>query len=179
MKFFSLSLIALAFLSPFSLRAELPVVDDSPEAPNLRLAWKLDADGGVSGDEWNGFEVAYGSKVYPLDQMLISYSFASRDNTDSHDIVLALEEYYPLSKNIVPYGIAGVGIRFIDIPDEESGDTRGWFGKLGAGLMVRGTDHFSLFGELSYHVGDRELWQDDDGADSQNVVALLGVRYHY
>ena len=179
MKFVPTSLLVLAGLFITQIHAELPVVNSDAEGRNLRLAWNLDADGGVNGDEWNGFEVAFGAEVYPLDQMLISYAHANRDSNASHDIMLAIEEYYPLSETVVPYGIAGFGYRFIDLAEGEPGDSTGWFAKVGGGLMVHVSEPFSLFGELTYHASDRDIWQDDDDADSQNVVALLGVRYHY
>jgi hypothetical protein len=171
------TLLVLSLLFP--VHADLPVVDDDPVFPNLRFAWNLDLDGGVDGDEWNGFEVAYGSQVYPLDQMLVSYAHANRGNNASHDVMLAFEEYYALSPSLVPYGIAGIGFRFVDHAEGEPGDSRGWFAKVGGGLILKTSESFSVFGEIAYHGSDRDLWKDSGDADSQNWVGLLGVRLHY
>jgi len=179
MKFVPASLCIFLGLALPQAFAQMPVANTDPVNPNIRVAWNLDADGGVDGDEWRGFEVAMGSEVYPLDQMLVSYAHANRASNASHDVMMAIEDFFPVSETVVPYGIAGIGFRFIDYAEGEVGDSRGWFAKVGAGLMVHVSEPFSVFGELSYHVSDRDLWQDDDDADSQNVVALLGVRYHY
>jgi hypothetical protein len=173
------TLLALAFTS-LQIQAQLPVSNNlDPIEPNFRLALNVDADGGVDGDELNGFEIAHASKIYPLDQMVISYAHANRSNNASHDVMIAIEDHFPLSETIVPYGIAGLGYRWIDHAAGEPGDSTGWVGKIGLGVIVKTSDTLSVYAELAYHASDRDLWADSEDADSQNVVALVGVRFFY
>ena len=171
----------LAFLSLLlfssTLLADFPIVDDDAEGRNIRLAWNIDMDGGVDGDEASGFEVGFGTEVYPLDQMIVTYTYENRASEENHQFMIGIEEYYPITEQIKPYGVAGFGYRRIDPSATTRGD--GWFGKLGAGVIVEMTSSFSLYGELAYLVGEDQLWRDGADYASHNVSALLGVRFSY
>jgi len=172
------ALLSLLFLSSVVL-ADFPIVDDDAEGRNLRLAWNIDMDGGVDGDEWNGFEVGFGTEVYPLDQMIVTYSYENRADEENHQFLIGIEEYYPVSEQIKPYGVVGLGYRRNDpgTPTGTRGD--GWFAKIGAGLIFELSSTLSVYGELAYLASDDQLWQDGVDYASHNVTALLGVRFSY
>lgn len=178
---FPTRVIALFSLLLFAstAQADLPIVDDDGEGKNIRFAWNIDMDGGVSGDEYNGFEIGFGSIVYPLDQMVATYSYENRADEQNHQFLIGIEEYYPVTEQLKPYGIVGLGYRRND-PSTPSG-TRGdgWFVKIGAGIILEMTETFSLYGELAYFGSDDQLWQDGVDYASHNVSALLGVRFSY
>lgn len=171
-------LTTLVFLAgaTSTLRAQ-PLYTDRPRDQNVRLAWQIDADGGVDGDEWAGFELAYAAKVYPLDQMILSYGQKNPDGVESHSVMLSIEELYPLSESVVPYGVAGLGYMWSDF-DGTAGNENGWYGKVGGGLLINLCEAAGVYGEISYQ-GGADLWLDDDGTVSHNWVALLGVRFKY
>ena len=86
--------LPLALMSLFAgtLRAQFPIPTDRPVDQNVRAAWMLDLDGGTDGDEWKAFELAYASRIYPLDQLVISYGHASPEGAAHHTVMLSVEE---------------------------------------------------------------------------------------
>jgi hypothetical protein len=177
----SLKYAAIIFISvPFILNAQPLLIHDDPEDENVRLAWSLDADGGVDNGRYEGFEVAYASKIYPLDQMVISYGYSHPDGNSMHSVLLSVEEYYPVAETFKLYGVAGLGYLWTDFASGVSGDSTGWFGKLGVGGVLDLNDSFDLYAEISFQASDRDLWLDGSNAvDSTNANALLGFRFKY
>jgi len=170
----------LALAAPYFLRAQAVISEENrtPDAQNVRVSWLGDLDGGTD-DEWAGFQFAYASEIYPLDQMVISYSHTSPDGAAHHGVMLAVEEEYPISEHIVPYGVAGIGYMWTDFDEGVVGDSTGWYGKIGGGLLVKLCEAAGVYAEVTYQASDRDLWLDDDEADSQNIVGMLGVRFYY
>lgn len=180
MKSFRFLPVLLLLSAPLISKAQNVFERHPPEGENVRLAWAIDADGGTNGDDFSGFEVAYASEMYPLDQMGISYAYANPDGSAMHTLMLFLEEFYPITESFKFYGVAGVGYMWTDYANGVSGDSTGWVGKLGAGMVYDLTDAFDLYAELAYLASDRDLWLDGDNAvDSENWNALLGFRFKY
>jgi opacity protein-like surface antigen len=174
-----ISAIFFIALSPL-MQAQPLTEHHGPKGENVRLAFAIDADGGVNGDEWKGIEVAYASKIYPLDQLLISYAHHDRDGNFKDTVMVAIEEYYPLTELLSPYGVAGIGYMWSDLKDGVSADKNSVFGKLGAGLVFKFNHSVHLYGEFAYVASDKNLWLDGrDSAKSNNWQALLGFRFNY
>ncbi|MEX2607851.1 MAG: hypothetical protein WD708_10940 [Kiritimatiellia bacterium] len=171
--------LLLIVLSPL-IHAQ-PLLDHhNPKGQNVRLAWSLDADGGVDGDEWKGFEAAYASEIYPLDQLIVSFAHHNYDDNTSNSLLFSIEEFYPLSETLVPYGVAGIGYMWTDFAAGSAGQDDGMLLKLGTGLLVKLCEAFHLYGEISFNVSDRDIWLDgDNGAAAQNWQGLLGFRFNY
>lgn len=170
----------LLLTTPFILNAQSLLEQHSPEGQNVRLAWAVDADGGVDDGEYEGFEVAYASEIYPLDQMVISYGYSNPDGNSMHSVLLSVEEFYPIANKFKLYGVAGFGYIWTDYAAGVSGDSTGWFGKIGLGGIFELNDRFDLYAEIAYLASDRDLWLDgSDAVDSTNANALLGFRLKY
>ncbi|MDF3128701.1 hypothetical protein P0Y35_05785 [Kiritimatiellaeota bacterium B1221] len=180
MKFFRTLSLLFLITPPLLTRAQNVFENHPPVGQNVRLAWAIDADDGVDDGQYSGFEFAYASQIYPLDQMIISYSFASPNDSSKHAVGLSLEEFYPLAENFKLYGVAGFGYMWTDFAEGEIGDSTGWFGKFGGGAIFVLNDAFDLYAELAYFASDRDLWYDGDNAvASTNLNALLGFRFKY
>ena len=180
MKFFRNLSILFLIAPPLLTPAQSVFENHPPIDQNVRLAWALDADDGVDNGEFSGFEFAYASKIYPLDQMIISYSFASPNDSSMHSVGLSIEEFYPLAEAFKLYGVAGFGYMWTDFAASEVGDSTGWFGKLGGGAIYVLNDSFDLYAELAYYASDRDLWYNGaNAAASTNLNALLGFRFKY
>jgi hypothetical protein len=159
-----------------------PIIRDELQAQgqNVRAGILYDVDGDVEGDDYNGFTLAYASKVYPLDQMVISYSHMNPNQSTMRQVLLAVEEYWPVTESISPYGSVGGGYIWIDYDGANAGDTQGWFGKLGLGLLFKTGTRFDVYAELAYQVSDEDLWLDGTvAAKSNNTQAIVGVRMNY
>lgn len=179
MKRHLLSALLLITLSSLT-RAQNLLDHHDPKGENVRLAWSLDADGGVDGDEWKGFEAAYASKIYPLDQLIVSFAHHNYDSNTSNSLLFSIEEFYPLSETLVPYGVAGMGYMWTDFAADSAGQDDGLLLKLGTGLLLKVCEPFHLYAEISFNVSDRDIWLDGDhGATSQNWQGLLGFRFNY
>lgn len=162
------------------VNAQTVFEEHPPIGQNVRLAWAIDADDGVDSGRYSGFEVAYASEIYPLDQIVVSYTFASPNESSKHAVGFSLEEFYPLAETFKLYGIAGFGYMWTDFAEGEIGDPTGWFGKVGGGAILVLTESFDLYAELAYFASDRNLWYDGDNAvASTNLNALLGFRFKY
>ena len=172
--------LSLICLSAFALRAQ-HLITDGPKGENIRLAWLYDHDGGgTDGDSLGGFEAGYGSVIYPLQQLLVSYSHMSVSGYEYNAFMLSIEQYFPLSETVVPYGIAGFGFGWTDLKDGDgSGDQQGLVGKIGAGLMVKVCSVGSVYAEVSYLLSNKDLWQDEGDMDAQNLLGALGVRFMF
>lgn len=158
-----------------------PLLDHhDPSHQNVRLAWAPDADGGVDGDDWKAFEVAYASAIYPLDQLIISYAHHNYDQKHANSLLLSIEEHFPLSERMVPYGVAGIGYMWTNFADEVPGSDDGLLLKIGTGLLFKLSEPFHLFAEIAYLTSDRDIWLDGRNATtSQNWQGLLGFRFNY
>lgn len=179
MKIFRSLLFALLCASAFALRAQ-PLITDTPKGENIRLAWLFDHDGDEGSALYGGFEVGYGSVIYPLQQLLVSYSHMSVTGYEYNSVMISIEQYFPISEQIVPYGIAGFGFGWSDLKDDGgSGDKESIVGKIGAGLLLKLCSASAVYAEVTYLLSDEELWQDDDAMDAQNLLFSLGVRLHF
>lgn len=181
MKSFRFLPALLLICTPLFTRAQTVFERHAPEGQNVRLAWAIDADGGTNGDDFSGFEVAYASKIYPLDQMGISYAYNNPDGSLMHTFMLFIEEFYPITAGFKFYGVAGIGYMQTDFANGfNNGDSTGWVGKLGAGGVYDLNESFDLYAEFAYLASDRNLWLDGDNATaSENWSALLGFRFKY
>ncbi|MGA0368803.1 MAG: hypothetical protein ACO3N7_05070 [Kiritimatiellia bacterium] len=174
------SLAVIFFASSAWVNAQTVFEQHPPVGENVRLAWAIDADGGVNGDEFKGFEVAYASEIYPLDQMLISFTNSNPEGNSQQTVMLAVEEYYPIAESFKFYGVAGLGYMWTDFSAESGGDSTGWVGKIGGGGILTLSEALDLYAEIAYYGSDRNLWLDGPNAvDSQNWGALLGLRFKY
>ena len=150
-----------------------------PINQNIRAAAVFDFDADVVGDDYNGFTVGYASAIYPIDQMVISYTHLNPEQSTMMQVQLSLEEYWPITDIIMPYGTAGAGYLWTDYDEQFiGGDTAGWFGSLGVGLLFRLVGGFDLYGEFVYQVSQDDLWIDGmDTSKSNNTSLVLGFRY--
>jgi len=175
---FLFTFIAGMFLSTWAQ----PLVREKllPENQNVRVGYVHDIDGDVTGDDYHGFTVAYASKVYPLDQMVISYTHLNPYQSTMRQVLLSIEEYWPVTERLSPYGSAGAGYLWTDYDAGVKGESHGWFGKLGFGLLYKTGTRFDLYAELAYQVSGEDLWLDGRTASkSNNTQAILGVRMNY
>ncbi len=172
---------ALLLILLSSLAHAQPLLEDhDPTNQNVRFAWSLDADGGVDGDEWKAFEVAYASEIYPLDQFIVSFAHYNYDDKQANSLLFSIEEHYPLSERLVPYGVAGIGYIWNDTSGNASVANHGILLKLGTGLLYKLCESFHLYAEIAFLTSDRDLWLDDDTTTtSQNWQGLLGFRFNY
>lgn len=174
-------LITCLFIAaPIALHAQPLLPKDNPDGENVRFAWAIDANDGVEDGQFEGFEVAYASKIYPLDQMVISYGYSNPDNNAMHSVLLAIEEYYPIAEVFKLYGVAGVGYIWKENPTSGSGNRDGFLLKIGLGGIYELNDAFDIYAELAYLGSDSHIWQDGPNEISTgNVKALIGFRFKY
>lgn len=171
--------LLLIALSPL-IHAQ-PLLDHhNPRGQNVRLAWSVDLDGGVDGDEWKGFEVAYASEIYPLDQLVVSFAHHNYERQNSNSLLFSIEEFYHISQTLVPYGVAGIGYKWTDFAAGAGGQKDGMLFKIGTGLLLKLCEPFHLYAEVSYNISDRYIWLNgSDGVTAQNWQGLLGFRFNY
>src|SRR5690606_40801519 len=98
MKFVRTLSVLFLIVLPLLTRAQTVFEKHPPVGQNIRLAWAVDADDGVDDDRYSGFEFAYASEIFPLDQLIISYSFAGPNGSSKHAVGLSIEEFYPLAE---------------------------------------------------------------------------------
>ncbi|WFB35053.1 hypothetical protein P3T73_12870 [Kiritimatiellota bacterium B12222] len=180
MKSFRFLLLTSLFALPFITHAQPLLEQHDPVGQNVRVAWAIDSNGGVGNDSFNGIEVAYASKIFPLDQMLISYTHTWPQDASTDRVLIGIEEFYPLCEVFKLYGVAGVGYMWTDMDDGQGSDNAtGWVGKIGGGFIYDLNKSFDLYAEMAYLASDRNLWMDGNDITSSNWEALLGFRFKY
>lgn len=173
-------LLAGAFLH---LSAQPLITEEMPpHHQNVRAGAVIDVNGDVDGDDYDGFTLAYAVETYrhPTDQMVISYTHLNPHQSTMRQVLFSVEEYWPIAENLSPYGSAGAGYLWIDYDEGLSGESSGWFGKLGLGILYEASSRFDLYAEIAYQVSNDDLWVDGRTATkSNNTQAILGVRMKY
>lgn len=151
-----------------------------PQDQNVRASLVYDVNGDVNGDDYHGFSITYASKIYPLDQMTLTYTHLNPEQSTMSQVMLGIEEYWPITDTISPYGSAGGGYIWIDYDEGITGESQGWFGKLGLGILFKTGTRFDIYAEVAYQVSDDDLWVDGTSATkANNTHAILGVRMNY
>lgn len=174
------TLLAALVLAPSLFAERQPLITHFPEGENVRVAYVYDLDRNVDGDDYHGFTVTYASKIYPLDQMLVSYTRLAPENATMQQVMFSIEEYYQVSDSIIPYGAAGAGYAWIDYDRGAFGVDDGWVAKLAGGLLFKTGTRFDLYAELSYQFSSSDLWLDGSVASrNNNTQAVVGVRMNY
>lgn len=174
--------LILSAASLLTLSAQPLITEDMmPQGENIRAGIVFDLDRSITnGDDYHGFTVAYASEIYPLDQMVISYTHLIPEDSTMRQVLLTIEEYYPINDKVSPYGAVGGGYIWTDYDSSFTAASHGWFGKLGAGVLVELNDRYDFFAELAYTVSTEDLWlEGTNGVTSNNTQLLLGVRMNY
>ena len=173
------SLVCAALLISLVIPGQELLSHHKPKDQNVRLAWSIDTNGGVGNDWGNGFEAAYAQRIYPLDQLIVSYSYHNPMDLNIHTVMFSIEELYPISETVVPYGVAGAGYRWSD-RRHESIRNDGLVLKLGAGMRFSLTESWDLYGEFAYQLSDKHLFpKGRDDSNSFNWQSLIGFRFNY
>jgi hypothetical protein len=152
-----------------------------PQGENIRAGVVYDIERSIrGGDDYHGFTVSYASEIYPLDQMVATYTHLVPEQSTMQQLMLSIEEYWPLTETLTSYGAAGGGYIWTDTDTSVPITSHGWFGKLGAGILYHLSPTYDLFAELAYQVSNEDLWRDGaTGVKSNNSQLIFGVRMNY
>jgi hypothetical protein len=170
------------FTTSLTLVTAQPLVRDIHQAQeeNVRFALMYDVDADVVGDDYHGFMISYASKIYPLDQMVVSFAHQNPEHSTMLQVSIGIEEFWPISENLIPYGTASGGYIHTDYDEDLFGDQAGWFGSLGVGLLFKTGTAFDFYGELVYQVSLDDLWIDGMTASKNNNTYFnAGVRLKF
>ena len=172
---FILTALTLASLS--FARAQENLVLQQPVDPNLRFGVTYDHRVTPSGTHGVGFEIGYAQRIYPLDQMVITYGHMSRASVEQNYVIIAFEEHYPLTERLSLYGNSGVGFMKTDIDNQSNRE--GIFGKIALGIFAPVCSSSTLYAEAQYQIAEKRLWVDRGSFDRQNVLFSIGFRYAF
>lgn len=169
-------LMLATLVVPFlGLRAQ-QVVTDTPQTQTARLALLVDPRGDLDRDPVFGFQIGYAQKIYPIDQMVISYGHSSSSDFEQNFFLLSFEEHYPLLPGFAAYGQSGLGFLWTDDKVGDA-DREALFGQLGLGVIYQPPSRWAFFGEVNYSIATKSVWLDGQDLENRNLQFLLGVRY--